>query len=78
MVWVRGCDLYAVSVVQDVVAVGVSVVRRDQELVLLGDVTVASVGDEILISDLVVELSIGTDFVSVRVVVWETKNGNIN
>ena len=64
--------------VQDVVAVGVSVVRRDQELVLLGDVTVASVGDEILISDLVVELSIGTHFVSVRVVVWETKNGNIN
>lgn len=58
-----------VAVVQDVVAVGISVVRRDEQFVLVVDVSIASVGDKVLVADLVMELSVGSHLVSVGVVV---------
>lgn len=58
-----------VAVVQDVVAVGIRVVRRDEQFVLVVDVSIASVGDKVLVADLVMELSVGSHLVSVGVVV---------
>lgn len=55
--------------VQDVVSIGVGVVRRYQKFVLVVNVAVAAVGDKVLVTDLVMELTVGSDLIAVRVVV---------
>lgn len=70
MIVIRGSDLHGVAVIQDVVAIGVSVVRRYQKFILVIDVAVAAVGDKVLVTDLVMELTVWADLVAVRVVVW--------
>lgn len=70
MIVIRGSDLHGVAVIQDVVAIGVSVVRRYQKFILVVDVAVAAVGDKVLVTDLVMELTVWADLVAVRVVVW--------
>lgn len=75
MIVIWGSDLYSVTMVQDVVSIGVGVVRRYQKFVLVVNVAVAAVGDKVLVTDLVMELTVGSDLIAVRVVVCGKSRG---
>lgn len=55
--------------VQDVISVGIGVVCRYEELILVVHVAVAAVCDKVCIADLVMELSVRSHLVTVSVVV---------